>query len=151
MKISLKSPEKEAARKTPGGSSASSRIPSQFLKAKRTSGSGRSSVPRTAEMALDIVEPRLSEESEEEELVIDEMRRRGRGGGREAGGGVVTQMIPSLGALQVRCALVQSGRPPTAGCQTSNISRNFRRCLNPSLVGAVPRVGRWWRRPLNKL
>ena len=109
MKISLKSPEKEAARKTPGGSSASSRIPSQFLKAKRTSGSGRSSVPRTAEMALDIVEPRLSEESEEEEeLVIDEMRRRGRGRGREAGGGgVVTQMIPSLGALQVRNAQAQ--------------------------------------------
>ena len=60
-------------------------------------------------MALDIVEPRLSEESEEEEeLVIDEMRRRGRGRGREAGGGgVVTQMIPSLGALQVRNAKAQ--------------------------------------------
>ena len=101
MKISLKSPEKEAPRKTPVGS----RIPSQFLKAKRTSGSR---VPRTAEMALDMVEPRLSEDSEEEEeeLVIDELRRRGRG--REAGGGVVTQMMPSLGALQVRSCSVQS-------------------------------------------
>ena len=44
------------------------------------------------------------EEEEEEELVIDEMRRR-RGRGREAGG-VVTQMIPSLGALQVSSVLL---------------------------------------------
>ena len=109
MRSNLKSHE---ALKRPSGSSASSRVPSQFLNTRKLSSSSRSR--QSPENPPDLQDPGQSGESDSEEeveeaLVIDEVRRRGRQTqrqsreeegrlGMEEGGGVVAQLLPSLGA-----------------------------------------------------